>query len=179
MLDSGYFDRLADDLEAVFAREPQALCEVIWRSLELRAEVLNRAAGDMDYQQVLEFGSMVGRTLETVMGYGWLPGETLAVGLVTHTVLGEALGVTRQGTARRVREVLAAARLPVAPEEDLDPERFGRALELERKRRGGEPRYVLIREIGQVAKAPEGGWEWEAPEEAVRGAVFEALEPGV
>ncbi len=172
VLDRGYFAELVAGVEATFGRDPEVVGRLIQRALELRAGALARAETEAGYGQVLDFGGTVGRALESVMGYGWLPGEALAVGMVAQAALGVALGATEADTTERVRQALESACLPVEPDEDLTRERFLEALERERRRSQAGLRYTLLREVGAAAVTPEGGWGWETPADRVVAALF-------
>lgn len=171
-LDRDYFADIAASVDAAFDQDADVLQRLVRRGLELRAEALGRAGGEPGRGGLLDFGGTIGRALETVMGYGWLAGEALAVGMVAQAAAGAALEVTEAGTAERVREALEAARLPVEPDEDVTRERFAEALELEARRSGTGLGYTLLKEIGAAAVAPNGGWAWQIPAERVAAALF-------
>ncbi|NIS01780.1 MAG: 3-dehydroquinate synthase [Gemmatimonadetes bacterium] len=172
ILDADYFEEIAGRLPAVFDRDSEYLLRLIFRSVELKAGVVSRDERERGYRTVLNFGHTVGHALETLSGYGWLHGEAVAAGLVAEARIGEAAGVTAAGTAQRVQEVLEAARLPVEPEADVTADRFFRALEVDKKRKGGSVRYTLLTRIGEVAGSSGSGWSKEVPEELVRRALF-------
>jgi len=135
-LDAGYFEELAGSLDRIFAREPAALGRLIARSTEVKGEVVSRDVREKGCRRVLDFGHRLARAQEAISSYAWLHGEALAVGMAAEGAIGEAVGVTRGGVAGPIREVLEAARLPVAVEADVDAERFLKALQLDRERRG-------------------------------------------
>jgi 3-dehydroquinate synthase len=113
-----------------------ALGRLIARSTEVKGEVVSRDVREKGCRRVLDFGHRLARAQEAISGYAWLHGEALAVGMAAEGAIGEAVGVTRGGVAGPIREVLEAARLPVAVEADVDAERFLKALQLDRERRG-------------------------------------------
>jgi 3-dehydroquinate synthase len=171
ILDAGYFEELAANLDPIFAREPTALAKLIARSVEIKAEVSSRDARQRGYRSVLDFGHTVARAQGAIAGYAWLHGEALAAGMAAEAAIGEAVGVTRDGVAGRIREALEAARLPVAIDEDVEAERFLEALRLDRERRGGVG-YTLLADVGAVAGSEGQGWTRQVPEEVVRAALF-------
>lgn len=171
ILDAGYFEGLAANLDHIFAREPTALAKLIARSVEIKAEVVSRDARQQGYRSVLDFGHTVARAQGAISGYAWLHGEALAAGMAAEAAIGEAVGVTRGGVAGRIREALEAARLPVGIDEDVDAERFLKALKLDQERRGGVG-FTLLADVGAVAGSEGQGWARRVPEEVVRGALF-------
>ncbi len=79
-----------------------------------------------------------------------LHGEAIAVGMVYAARLSvRELGLAT-GTCGRIRDLLARLGLPVrAP--DLSWEDLRRAMGVDKKVRGGAPRFVLAKDIGDVA----------------------------
>lgn len=172
ILDESYFDEVAAGLSAVFERETRLLARLIARSVELKAGVVSRDDREKGYRAVLNFGHTVAHAQEALSGYGWLHGEAVAAGMVAEARIGEAVGVTAEGVAERVRSVLEAARLPVELDSDVSADRFFKAQELDKKRRGGKTRYTLLDRIGHVAGSAESGWSREVPEDLVRQVLF-------
>lgn len=170
--DAGYFEWLVASVERALALEPDILTRLVARSVAIKAEVVGRDAREAGYRRILNFGHTVAHAQETVSGYGWLHGEAVAAGMVKEAQFGEAIGVTTGGTAERLREVLQHVGLPVELEEDLDPERFMKALALDKKREGDRNRFTLIGEIGRVAGSAADGWTYEVPEDMVRAVLF-------
>ncbi len=128
ILDATYFESMAGGLESVFGRDPERLTELITGSLEIKAGVVSRDGRGGGYREVLNFGHTIAAAQEAILGYAWLYGESVAAGMVLEAAIGEAAEVTRSRVAGRIREVLEAAGLPVALDEDVDPSRFFEAL---------------------------------------------------
>jgi len=170
--DVAYFEWLGGGLERILARETEALTALVARSVEIKAEVVGRDERESGYRRILNFGHTVAHAQETVSGYGCLHGEAVAAGMVLEAAIGEAIGVTRAGTAGRLSEVLTGAGLPVELEEGLEADRFMKALALDKKREGGRSRFTLIAEIGKVAGSAAEGWTHEVSEETVRAVLF-------
>lgn len=170
--DAEYFDWLAASAERALAGDPDVLLRLVARSVEIKSEVVVRDEREGGYRRILNFGHSVAHAQETVSGYGWLHGEAVAVGMVLEAAIGETLGVTATGTADRLRAELEGVGLPIELEENLGPERFMKALALDKKREGGRSRFALIAEIGKVAGSAADGWTYEVPEDTVRAVLF-------
>lgn len=172
ILDAAYFETLAGELDEVFARRPEVLTRLISRSVEIKAGVVSRDARENGYSAVLDFGHSVAGAQEAIAGYAWLHGEALAAGMALEAAIGEAAGVTRAGVSRRVSEVLEAAGLPVALDDDVDAERFFQALEGGGKQEAGGIRCTLLDDIGRLAGSAEKGWSQVVPVDLVRAVLF-------
>jgi len=73
-------------------------------------------------------------------------------------LLGERLGVTASGTAKRLRDTLTRAELPTTIPKDLDLKRILLATHGDKKAREGVTEYALVAEIGRAiagVRAPD------------------------
>jgi 3-dehydroquinate synthase len=168
--DGAYFEAVERALPAYFAHDIEALHGMIFRSLEIKAEVVQSDEREMGYRKILNFGHTIAHALEASTGYELLHGEAVAIGMAAEARLGERAGVTRAGTAERLTRALQAARLPTELPPDLGADPFLRALALDKKRAGGVVEYTLLSEIGAVAGGPP--WTRPLPESIVREVLF-------
>lgn len=168
--DAAYFETVERSADAYFAHDPEALDAMIVRSLEIKAAVVEADEREAGYRKVLNFGHTVAHALEASVGYELLHGEAVAIGMVAEARLGEAVGITRPGTAERLGAALQTARLPAELPTDLRPETFLRTLALDKKRAGGVVEYTLVAEIGRAAGGPP--WTRPLPEETVLRVLF-------
>lgn len=173
ILDAGYFDELVERLPQIQALDPATLVDAIGRSVEIKAGVVSQDERESGYRAVLNFGHTVAHGLESVSGYSLLHGEAVAIGMVAEARIGEAVGVTRAGTAARIGDVLEAAGLPVGADVvEVNRDGFFEAVAKDKKRRGGRTRYTLLAEIGRVAGDGEGGWTHAVTDSVVASVVF-------
>lgn len=156
-LDAGYFERLSMDVAALLDAEPSAAFEAVAHSVELKARVVEADEREGGYRQVLNLGHTLGHALEAASEYRMGHGTAVAAGMVLEAEVGERLGVTEPGTRAKLEQGLAGLALPDPPA--LDPARVMGYLATDKKARGGRPRYVLLRRLGQAD--PSGGWSRE------------------
>jgi shikimate kinase/3-dehydroquinate synthase len=156
--DAALFEALEAGADAVRAREPAMVEELVYRSVAVKAAVVARDEREAGDRALLNFGHTVGHALEAEGGFTRLThGEAVALGMVAALRIGTALGVTDAGLAERVTALLARLGLPT----DLDAQPLGAALPfvgLDKKRRGGAIRFVLLRRLGEAclhALAPD------------------------
>ena len=147
--DATFFEWLESNIDALIARDPQALAYAIQRSCENKAEVV--AADEREEsgeRALLNLGHTFGHAIETGLGYGaWLHGEAVAAGTVIAAHLSQQLGLITAGDVARIEALLKRAQLPVtAP--DFGLERYLQLMGIDKKVEGGKIRYVLLRAIG-------------------------------
>lgn len=134
------------------------LTALIRRSAALKAEVVRADPRESGRRQVLNAGHTVAHALERETGYAILHGEAVAIGLVEEARLGERLGVTTPGTARRLAESLGGAGLPVVLPAGLAPETLARAMRPDKKGRRGRIAFAFLASIGTAAGDDARGW---------------------
>ncbi|MEI7444617.1 MAG: 3-dehydroquinate synthase, partial [Burkholderiales bacterium] len=112
--DAAYFDAVAAALPALRAKDPAALADAVARSCEIKASVVERDEREGGLRAILNFGHTFGHAIEAGLGYGeWLHGEAVGAGMVMAADLSCRLGLVDAATSARLREVVAAAGLPV------------------------------------------------------------------
>lgn len=166
--DGAYLDDVARSADALLAADAAVLTEIIERSVAIKAAVVSRDPRERGERAALNFGHTLGHALERESGYRVRHGHAVAIGMVLAAQLGEARGITAAGTARRLREVLAAFGLPGRLPDDVAFEALLTAAGSDKKNRAGQRRYVLLRRPGLVATGPAGEWTFELSDEDAR-----------
>ena len=151
--DLPFLEWLEANMDALVARDGNALAHAIERSCQNKAEVV--AADEFETAKeggraLLNLGHTFGHAIETGMGYGeWLHGEAVAAGTVMAAELSRRLGWLSAADVARVRRLLERARLPVhgAP---LGVERYLDLMGHDKKVIAGRLRLVLLKRIGEA-----------------------------
>jgi 3-dehydroquinate synthase len=100
---------------------------------------------------ILNLGHTFAHAIETLSGYGqWLHGEAVAAGMVMAAEFSVATGLLDSAAARRLREIIQQAGLPVSPPVLL-PAAFMQAMSHDKKVLAGRLRLVLLRNLGEAA----------------------------
>lgn len=169
--DAAYLERLEKDAPALLDGEPGATTRAVSASVTLKADVVSRDEREGGLREILNFGHTFGHALEAASGYAMGHGSAVAAGMVLESRLGERLGITRSGTAERLREALhrfGLGRLSVPTSTVDDVLRY---LGRDKKVRGGIPRFVLLECVGRVARAE--GWSHRVPEGVMEAVLAE------
>lgn len=150
--DAAFLDWLEGAMPALLRREPAALVHAIRRSCELKAEVVALDEREGGLRAILNFGHTFGHAIETHTDYSsWLHGEAVGVGMVMAADLSQRLGCIDQDAARRIRALVAAAGLPVAPPADLSADGFLSHMAVDKKVIDGRLRLVLLESVGSAS----------------------------
>lgn len=154
--DAEFFEWLETNLDRILARDPAATSYAILRSCQNKARIVAADEREEGQRALLNLGHTFGHAIETGIGYGaWLHGEAVGCGMVMATELSARLGWVKRDTVDRVRSLVARARLPVEPPEELHPDRFLELMAVDKKVVDGTLRLVLLKGIGQAIVTSE------------------------
>jgi shikimate kinase / 3-dehydroquinate synthase len=148
--DRSFVDWLLAHLPAVLRREPGAVREAVTRAVAVKAAVVAQDPQERGPRAILNYGHTVGHALERAAGFGRLRhGEAVAWGMEVAGHLSVSTGTcSPQAVAPQhalLRDTgLLTARPAVDRSAVLD------AMRHDKKSRAGEPRWVLLREIGHA-----------------------------
>jgi 3-dehydroquinate synthetase len=121
--------------------------DAVWRSVEIKAEIVNADPREAGRRKVLNFGHTLGHAIESASGYTLTHGESIAIGMSLEAKLGETLGVTERGTGKVIDDAILAAGLPIS--HTFDASELLRRTRGDKKARGGQVEYALPAAIGR------------------------------
>lgn len=172
ILDAEYFASLEEGVADLMAADATAAEPAVLRSVELKAAVVTEDEFEGGYRQILNFGHTLGHALEAASKYALGHGTAVAIGMLMETRLGESMGVTETGTYERLKVALEGLLGPLE-EVALEPEAAVQFLRTDKKVRGGTPRVVLLKRLGEVDEGDR--WSHAVDE----GVLAEALAAGL
>jgi len=147
ILDADLFGRLEHMAPNLKPSDAEALASIVARSIELKADVVERDERESGDRMLLNYGHTVGHALEAGAGYGvLLHGEAVAVGMQVAGLIAQRLGMLDEHAAARQRSLLEALGLPLRWSASSD-EIMSR-LTLDKKRAGSRQRWVLAERVG-------------------------------
>jgi 3-dehydroquinate synthase len=148
--DAEFLDWIEAHLDALLARDADALAHAVRRSCEIKAWVVGQDERESGLRAILNFGHTFGHAIESGLGYGqWLHGEAVACGMVMAADLSARLGLVSVAFALRLTQLIQRAGLPVRGPA-LGAERYLELMRIDKKAQGGEIRFVLIDAPGRA-----------------------------
>jgi 3-dehydroquinate synthase len=149
--DAKFFVWLEQNMDALRARDQQALAEAIERSCQDKADIVAQDELEHGMRALLNLGHTFGHAIETGMGYGTvLHGEGVAIGMVMAAQLSFAMEWIAEKDVERIKQLLLAAGLPVSPPKELSSEQFMNLMSVDKKVQDGKIRLILLKAIGQA-----------------------------
>ena len=147
ILDGDLFANLEHACGSLAPHDGDELAPIVARSIELKAEIVERDERESGERMLLNYGHTVGHALEASTGYGTLlHGEAVAVGMQAAALIAQHMDMLATGDADRQTHLLQTLGLPLRFSIDAS-EVVGR-LTLDKKRAGTRQRGVLAERIG-------------------------------
>ncbi|MGB9128581.1 MAG: 3-dehydroquinate synthase [Thiobacillus sp.] len=148
--DAEFLAWLEANMDKLRALDPAAIAHAIYRSCEIKAQVVGEDEREGGIRAILNLGHTFGHAIETGMGYGnWLHGEAVAAGMVMAAQTSQRLGWISEADVARTRALIRAAGLPdVAP--DLGVDTYLEYMGHDKKVEGGKMRFVLLKKLGEA-----------------------------
>lgn len=148
-------------------RDQGALKTLVMHSIRFKAEVVAEDELEAGRRAILNYGHTIGHGLETAAGYDLAHGEAISCGMVAAARLSaDEFG---EDHVELHKELLHLAGLPTRFS-GINVEKVLAAMSRDKKRRGGEHRFVLLEEIGRPA------WDVPVGEDKVREAIESVFE---
>jgi 3-dehydroquinate synthase len=164
--DSAFFLWLEHNMEALRSLDATALALAIYRSCQVKAQIVGRDEREQGERALLNLGHTFGHAIEAATGYlDWLHGEAVGVGLLIAARMSHRLGELPADDLARVEALLRLAGLRT------DPPKIGAAkaaayMSIDKKVKSGRVRLVLLRGLGQAYVS--GEYPDETLEETLR-----------
>ncbi len=149
--DAGFLTWLEKNMARLLARETPALIHAIERSCQCKADIVAADEHEHGRRALLNLGHTFGHAIETGMGYGnWLHGEGVAAGMAMAADLSARHGWISRIDVDRIRNLLAAARLPVDAPPEISREQFMDLMAVDKKSLDDGLRLILLEAIGRA-----------------------------
>ncbi len=167
-----YVSGLAEIIKAGFIRDPKILelieadpigarsaywphtHEIISRAIQVKADVvsvdLKETLGTNVGREILNYGHTFAHAIERAENYSWRHGNAVAVGLVFVAELAHLDGWMSRELLDRHRRILKSVGLPTTYSSG-DWENLLAAMKIDKKSRGDQLRFVILRDIATPA----------------------------
>ena len=146
--DPSLFERVDRDLDAIFAREPEALVPVIAASCRIKADIVSKDEREGGLRRLLNFGHTAGHAIEAVTRYRrFRHGEAVGYGMLAAADLAVRRGAL-DGADRDALAALIARLGPLPSVRDLSAADVVQATRRDKKVLRGTLHVILPTRIG-------------------------------
>ena len=150
LADRAFFDWLEANMAALRRRDSQALAHAIYRSCQIKGQIVGRDEREQGERALLNLGHTFGHAIEAATGYvEWLHGEAVGVGLLLAASMSQRLGALTPADVARVATLLERAGLRTnAPQ--IGVTTAAEFMRIDKKVQGGRVRLVLLARLGEA-----------------------------
>lgn len=139
----------AELFESLETSTPPDLTEIISTCCAIKAGLVARDEFDLGERALLNFGHSFGHALESYYHYQrFNHGEAVGLGMLVVAGLGENMGLTEQGSSKRIIKALKACNLPIAA--PCSPLELLPHLAADKKNRDSGIQLVMLEKIGKA-----------------------------
>lgn len=148
--DAALFVHIEKRRAAILERDPAVLEEIIHRCLSIKASIVEKDEREAGPRAALNYGHTLGHAIEAAGGFSrFHHGEAVSLGMEAAAYIAMRMGLASVETLAAQNRLLAGCGLPTRAT-GLPRREILKALELDKKRRQGRPRFVLPERIGRV-----------------------------
>ncbi len=173
--DPEFLDMIECRMDDILGMDEAVLEQLAERNTAIKGRVVCEDPYEKALRRVLNFGHTIGHAVESVSGFSLLHGEAVAVGIIGACRIAERHGVSSAGVGERAETVLEKLGMTLKLPDGIKTEELIETMKRDKKASGGNPRYVLLKDIGAVAEAG-GDYAAEVPLETIEEVIRELQE---
>jgi 3-dehydroquinate synthase len=144
--DAGLFAYLESHWRQVLGLEPEVIEKLVFDSVTIKADVVNRDEKESGLRRTLNFGHTLGHAIEKTTAHPH--GEAVSIGMLAAAEISRRKGLLAQADLRRLEALLANLGLPTRLAGRR--EALLSALRKDKKRQGDQIHFVLLDGIGRT-----------------------------
>lgn len=151
IVDADFFDWLEKNLDALLNRDQKAMAYAVELSCKSKSRIVAADETEQGVRAILNLGHTFGHAIETFQQYkDWIHGEAVSAGMVMAAELSMMAGDLSRSDLVRIKNLLMACSLPIAPPSDMAAEDFMRLMVRDKKVLDGQLRLVLLKSLGSA-----------------------------
>lgn len=147
--DKGFFAYLERNLEQIKSLDERLLEEIVLRSANIKAEIVEKDEKDLGLRHILNYGHTVGHAIETVSDFKVGHGGAVALGMLAAGRISNKMDILSQDELTRLERVIQRAGLPTKMP-GLEVKRLVQAMEFDKKIFEGKISFILLRSLGKA-----------------------------
>lgn len=169
--DKEFFTFLKENTQPILDKHPAVLTEIVTRSCEIKAQVVEQDEQESSIRAILNFGHTIGHAIEANTGFNrYNHGEAVAIGMYGAALISGYLEMCSVSNIDLLRQIITSFKLPIsAPECNVDE--LLTLLFRDKKVVDNKINWVLLNDIGKVSICKQ------VPEDIVKRVLEEITRP--
>ena len=131
------------------------LQRLVAQAIQVKINIVQADPFEQGQRSILNLGHTFAHAIEQVSNNAFRHGEAVAMGLVAAINLSARLGFCGMSLQKQIDAILKSVNLPTRIPSNIKPEALLLAMQNDKKKRAGQLRFILIRDIGQAFVSDE------------------------
>ena len=148
--DASYYQWLEEHHRSILDRELSALQEMIFRSCQIKADIVKQDPHEKGPRALLNLGHTIGHAIERKMDFQMLHGQCVALGYTAAAFLSQRRGLIEKDAVDKIEKINGLFQLPAGIKADLSTEDLLETTKKDKKMAQGRVRFILLRTIGEA-----------------------------
>lgn len=144
--DKNLFTQIERNL--VTLQDKDYLQAMIYRSCEIKRDIVEQDPEEKNIRQLLNFGHTVGHVLEALSDYEIRHGEAVALGMIAECYLSTQMGLLNPKATEILTQLLLSYGLPLTLPANFSPQQALAYFSLDKKNTNQQVRCVLLKDLG-------------------------------
>lgn len=149
LIDRGYYDFFRNSSQLLLERNSAALEKLIYESVKFKAGVVTTDERETGLRKILNLGHTFAHAIETEQNFKIKHGQAVIAGLTCSLYLSEKLGVIDKSDLEKFLEIPLRFREFIRIRK-FRPENLYPLMLKDKKNRGGNVKFVLVKDIGKI-----------------------------
>lgn len=147
--DEAFYLYLIENLYEICEKEPEVLKYIIYRSCEIKKQVVEKDPTELGDRALLNFGHTIGHAIEKHMKFSLYHGECVALGSVCAAFISYKKGMISHEEYLEVRDMFVPFNLPITIE-NIEPKQILKLTRSDKKMEAGKLKFILLKGIGKA-----------------------------
>jgi 3-dehydroquinate synthase len=144
-----------DQPDAILARVPETVAELIAWNCRIKADVVARDEREDDLRAILNYGHTIGHAVEHELDFALRHGECVGLGMLAANALACTRGLLGSADAKRIGRLIGRVGLPLRLPRRVHPDRIAAICQADKKVRGGAVNFVLLSAPGRPVRVAD------------------------
>lgn len=147
--DEAYYVWLIEHMEQIMDRDPETLTQMLYRSNEIKKEIVEEDPYENGSRTLLNFGHTIGHAIEKYENFTFTHGECVALGCIAAAFISYKRGLLSWEEYYEIRDMFVPFGLPISLAQ-IDAQRVLSLTKSDKKAADGRIRFVLLKGIGNA-----------------------------
>ena len=147
--DMDYYQWMKSYKKEIMNRDVAVLSRLVYRSCEIKGQVVERDPKELGERALLNFGHTLGHAVEKLENFTLLHGECVALGMIGAAKISLLRGGIDSAMFEDIKETIRAFGLPAKLTQPLCADDVIAATKLDKKMEAGAIKFILLNPAGQ------------------------------